>query len=324
MEILNHLLVLVLALIVLGFAAHYMVSAAIRIALHLKVSEAFIGLTIVAAGTSAPEIAVSVLAAIDGGGALSVGNVIGSNIFNLGFILGIVAIVRPQKIAKKMVYRDGLVLFASTILILYMLWNQAIGRIEAVILLAALVAYNLYLWIKKDVPEHGEEEINQADKVKDGRRKDFLIFFVSLFILIKAADYVVDAAVAIATVYGISQWAIGATIVAAGTSLPEVATSLIATLRGKFALSIGNVVGSDIFNALGIIGVSAVIAPLTLVAGSEMYGLPDNVISMILLVATIMLVLFFMRTRWTLSRTEGFVLLVISVVRMGFEVYLGK
>lgn len=322
--IFEHVLTLLAALVILGFAAHYMVSAAIRIALHLRVSEAFIGLTIVAAGTSAPEIAVSVLAALDGQGALSVGNVIGSNIFNLGFILGLVALVSPQKIEKKMVYRDGLVLFGSTLMVLLMIWDQAIGRFEGILLLAALVGYTLYLWVKKDVPAHEDEEIDMAQKTKDGRLKDFLVFAMSLAILIKAADVVVDAAVIIATAYGISEWAIGATIVAAGTSLPEVATSLIATLRGKFGLSIGNVVGSDIFNALGIIGVSSVIAPLSLQSSSSMYGLPDNIISMILLVATILIVLFFMRTRWTLGRAEGFLLLVISIARMGFEVYLGQ
>lgn len=322
--ILEHLLTLLAALVVLGFAAHYMVSAAIRIALHLRVSEAFIGLTIVAAGTSAPEIAVSVLAALDGQGALSVGNVIGSNIFNLGFILGLVALVRPQQIEKKMVYRDGVVLLGSTVMVLFMLWNQAIGRLEGMLLLAALVAYTSYLWVKKDIPSHEEEAVDQAQKTKDGRLKDFFIFLASLAILVKSADFVVEAAVGIATLYGISEWAIGATIVAAGTSLPEVATSLIATLRGKFGLSIGNVVGSDIFNALGIIGVSAVIAPLTLSSGGMMLGLPDNIVSMLLLVATILLVLFFMRTRWALSRTEGAVLLIISVARMGFEVYLGQ
>lgn len=315
---LTHILILIAGLVVLGFSAHFLVQAAIKIALRLKVSEAFIGLTIVAAGTSAPEIAVSVMAALDGQGALSVGNVIGSNIFNLGFILGLVAIIAPQKIQRKMVYRDGLVLMGSTLIILLMLANQFVSFFEGALLLFLLVCYNLFLWVKKDLPEPGEEIEGKSSWL------DFVTFAISLFFLVKAADYVVDSAVAIATVYGMSEWAIGATIVAAGTSLPEVATSVIATMRGKFALSVGNVVGSDIFNALGIIGVSAAIAPLSLEAGSTMFGMPDNIISMILLAATILLVLFFMRTGWILSRMEGVILLVISVARMGFEVYLGQ
>lgn len=314
---LEHVLVLIAGLVVLGISAHYLVYAAIKIAMRLKVSEAFIGLTIVAAGTSAPEIAVSVVAALNGQGALSVGNVIGSNIFNLGFILGLVAVIAPQKIQPKMVYRDGAVLFGSTILILFMLWNQFISFWEGAVLLFVLSSYNLFLWFKKDIPE--EEGVEEKS-----RWYDFLIFFVSLFFLVKSADYVVESAVFIAQSFGLSEWAIGATIVAAGTSLPEVATSVMATVKRKFALSVGNVVGSDIFNALGIIGVSAVISPLSVEAGSSMFGFPDNIVSMFLLSATILLILFFMRTGWVLSRFEGTVLLVISIARMGFEIYLGQ
>lgn len=315
---LQHSLVLIAGLIVLGFSAHYLVHAAIKIALKWRVSEAFIGLTIVAAGTSAPEIAVSVLAALDGQGALSVGNVIGSNIFNLGFILGLVAVIAPQKIQHKMVYRDGMVLLGSTLIILLMLSNQFISFYEGALLLFLLATYNLYLWFKKDIPE-SEEEVEGK-----GTWVDYVIFFVSLFFLVKSADYVVESAVAIATSFGLSEWAIGATIVAAGTSLPEIATSVIATLKRKFALSIGNVVGSDIFNTLGIIGVSAAISPLTLEPGNILFGMPDNIISMVLLTGTILLILLFMRTGWVLSRLEGGILLLIAVARMGFEIYLGQ
>lgn len=315
---LTHVLILLAGLVVLGFSAHYLVHAAIKIAMKWKVSEAFIGLTIVAAGTSAPEIAVSVVAALNGQGALSVGNVIGSNIFNLGFILGVVAIIAPQTIPKKLVYRDGMVLLGSTMIILLMLMNQFVSFYEGALLLFLLAGYNLFLWFKKDIPENEEEVEGKSSWL------DYVIFLVSLFFLIKSADYVVESAVYIASVFGLSEWAIGATIVAAGTSLPEVATSVIATLKRKFALSIGNVIGSDIFNTLGIIGVSAVITPLSLEAGGIMFGMPDNIISMILLSATIFLILIFMRTGWVLSRLEGAILLAIAVSRMGFEIYLGQ
>lgn len=314
-NILESIGVMVIALLFLGVAAHYLVQASIRIASILGVSEAFIGLTIVAAGTSAPEIAVSVVAALNGEGSLSVGNVIGSNIFNLGFILGLVAVISPQAINKKMVYRDGTVLMLSTILIFAMIWNQFIGLSEGILLLSCLVAYNLFLWLKRDVPELDEK--NQQEK---GKWTDFVLFAVSLFFLIKSADYVVESAVTIAKNYGISEWAIGATIVAAGTSLPEIATSVMATIKRKFDLSIGNVVGSDIFNVLGIIGVSAVVSPLSLNSKNIIWGYPDNIVSMGMLVFTIVLVLLFMRTGWKISRTEGIILLVISIGRMWFEV----
>jgi cation:H+ antiporter len=309
------IVILLVSLVALGFFAHFLVHASIRLAKLFKVSEAFIGLTIVSMGTGAPEIAVSVSAALNGQGALSVGNVIGSNIFNLGFILGIVAIIAPQKIMKKMVYRDGLVLLLSTVLVLLFMWNQFLSRTEGAVLLFCLVAYNLYLWMKKDIPD--EEEVEEEEKGKWW--KDVPVFFVSLLGLIYSAEHVVASAVDIARNFGISEWAIGATIVAAGTSLPEVATSIIATLRGKFGLSVGNVIGSDIFNVFGIIGVSAVIAPLALNSEKSVWGMPDNLFSVSILILTILLTLYFMRTKWRIGRVEGGILLFIAALRMIFE-----
>lgn len=314
----TNLLIMLAGLAVLGFSAHFLVHSSVKIARLLNVSEIWIGLTIVAIGTSAPEIAVSVSAALNGQGALSVGNVIGSNIFNLGFILGLVAVIAPQKIAPKMVYRDTVILSLSTILVLGMIWNQVVTRIEGLVLLALLVGYNVYLWVKKDVPD--------ADEIEEekGKWSDFIVLLISLVFLVISAEFVVEAAVEIATAYGISEWAIGATIVAAGTSLPEIATSVIATMKRKFGLSVGNVVGSDIFNTLGIIGVSGAIAPLQLESKNSIFGMPDNIFSMILLVATIFVIGIMMRTGWRISRVEGAILLTLSIARMGLEVYLGS
>jgi len=314
----TEIITMIIALAVLGVAAHFMVNAAIHIAKFFKMPEILIGLTIVSIGTSAPEIAVSVIAALEGNGSLSVGNVIGSNIFNLGFILGLIAVISPQKIHKKMVYRDGIVLLASTLIILAFVANQYVSFLEGAILLLLLVAYNVFLFIKKDAPELDEEEVKKA------KWYDFLIFIVSLVILIVASEYVVESAVSIAQTFGMSEWAIGVTIVAAGTSLPEIATSVAATFKRKFDLAVGNVVGSDIFNALGIIGVSAFVSPLSLNSKTDILGFPDNVFSLTLLSLTIVMLLVFMRTGWKLSRREGIILLVISVIRMGFEGYIGS
>lgn len=195
--------ILIIALVVLGFSAHYMVNAAIHIAKRLNIPTILIGLTVVAAGTSAPEISVSVIAALNGQGALSVGNVIGSNIFNLGFILGLIAVIRPQVIHKKMVYRDGLVLTLSTLVVLFCIWNQYVSLIEGIILLTLLVVYNVYLFVKKDAPELDESELRPA------KWYDFAIFVGGLILLIKASDYVVHSAVSIAQSAGMSEWAIG-------------------------------------------------------------------------------------------------------------------
>ncbi|NCB20608.1 MAG: calcium/sodium antiporter, partial [Clostridia bacterium] len=312
------ILILVASLVFLGFSANYLVNASIRIARKWHVSEMFIGLTIVALGTSAPEIAVSAFAALEGKGDLSIGNVIGSNIFNLGFILGLVAIISPQIISKKMVYRDGLVLLSATLMVLFFMWDLKIVLWEGIMLLAALVSYLSFLWIKKDV------EINQEDAAATGTWKDYLIFIVSLLVLVKSSEFTVSSATYIAEYFKISAWAIGATIVAAGTSLPELATSIIATLKKKFGLSIGNVIGSDIFNTFGVIGISSVIAPIALDAKTFIFGFADSIFSVILLVATIILLLVFMRSGWKISRREGIIIFLIALFRMAFEVYVGK
>lgn len=312
------ILILIASLIVLGFSANYLVNSSIKIARKWNVSEMFIGLTIVALGTSAPEIAVSAFAALKGQGDLSVGNVIGSNIFNLGFILGLVAIITPQVIPKKMVKRDGMILLLATGLILLFMWDLKIVAWEGLILLACLISYLSILWIKKDIPTDDET----SSEV--GTWKDYLIFIVSLIVLVKSSDFTVSSAVYIAEYFKISSWAIGATIVAAGTSLPEVATSVIATLKKKFGLSVGNVIGSDIFNTFGIIGISSVIASITLQSRTEIFGLADSIFSVIILILAIILLLWFMRTGWKISRREGVIIFVIAVIRMAFEIYSGK
>ncbi len=325
---LTNVLILIAGLVVLGIAAHYLINASVQLAKIFKLPEILIGLTIVSIGTSAPEIAVSVIAALDGQGALSVGNVIGSNIFNLGFILGVIALMHAQKIHRKMVYRDGVVLFISTLMALYVIWDQQVVRWEGIMLLTTLVAYNVYLFVKKDAPAVEEAEEIEAEAIAlHGKEKQWydaaIVVVVSLYFLVNSADHVVEAAVEIAQSFGMSEWAIGVTIVAAGTSLPEVAASVVATIKRKFDIAVGNVVGSDIFNTLGIIGVSSLVAPLAL-DSRTIFGLPDNVFSMIILVFTIGLILVMMRTGWKLSRKEGLLLLIIAVARMIMEGYLGS
>lgn len=315
---LTQILILIISLASLCFSASFLVNSSIKIARKWHVSEMFIGLTIVAMGTSAPEIAVSVFAAIKGQGDLSIGNVIGSNIFNLGFILGLVAIISPQLIPKKMVYRDGLVLLLATIMILVFMVDLKIVFYEGALLLTFLIFYLSTLWFKKDIPSDDDLDGDL------GTWKDYLIFIISLAVLVKSSDFTVSAAVYIAEYFKVSAWAIGATIIAAGTSLPEVATSIIATLKKKFGLSVGNVIGSDIFNSFGIIGISSIITPIVLQSKNQIMGIADSIFSVLLLVLTLLMVLFFMRTNWKISRKEGVIIFLIAVLRMAFEVYIGK
>jgi len=311
-------LILIISLAAVVFSANYLVSSSTKIARQWNVSEMFIGLTIVAIGTSAPEISISILAALKGQGDLSVANVIGSNVFNLGFILGLLAIIVPQLIPKKIVYRDSVFLLAVTIIVLVFMADMRIVIWEGLVLLGVLIGYLVFLAIKRDA---FTEASGKKEKVL---AKDYLIFLVSLAVLIKSSDFTVSSAVYIAEYFKISAWAIGATVVAAGTSLPELATSIIALMKKKFALSVGNVIGSSIFNTLGVIGFSSFIAPITLYSKGYILGVADLMFSAVLLVAMILLLIIFMRTGWKLSRREGVVLFFLAILWLVFEFYIGK
>lgn len=312
-------LILIVSLIILSYAANYLVNSGIKIARKWNVSELFIGLTLVAMGTSAPEIAVSANAALKGVGDLSVGNVIGSNIFNLGIILGLVGVLSPIIISKKILKRDSFVLLFATVLVFIFMLDLKIVFWESLTLLILLFVYLGYLWYKKDAPSEDEDGGGEV-----GTRLDYLIFFISLIVLIKSSDFVVSSAIAIAEYFKVSEWAIGATIVAAGTSLPEVAVSVAAALKKKFGLSVGNVIGSDIFNTFGVIGISGLISQIHLKSTPLVFSLPAPLFSVILLIATLILVMIFMQTRWRISRTEGAIILVLAILRMIFEVYVGS
>lgn len=311
-------LILIASLAALGFSANYLVNSSIKIARQWNVSEMFIGLTIVAMGTSAPEISISILAALRGQGDLSVGNVIGSNVFNLGFILGLLAIIVPQVIPKKIVYRDSVFLLIAVSMVLLFMLDTKIVMWEGLMLLGALISYITFLTIKRDAStkENGNDTKALA--------KDYLIFLISLVVLVKSSDFTVSAAVYMAEYFKISAWAIGATVVAVGTSLPELATSIIATMKKKFGLSVGNVIGSSIFNTFGVIGISSFIAPITLYSKGQILGIADSIFSVGLLVALILLLMLFMRTGWKLSRREGIILFVLAILRIAFEIYIGK
>lgn len=186
-------------------------------------------------------------------------------------------------------------------------------------MLMSLISYLTLLAVKKDVPTE-EDDTHGAKAVWT----DYIIFIISLIVLVKSSDFTVSSAVYIAEYFKISAWAIGATIVAAGTSLPELATSIIATAKKKFGLSIGNVVGSDIFNTFGIVGISSIVSPIALQARTEIFGLADSLFSILVLILTLILTLIFMRTGWRLGRREGAILFILALLRMFFEVYLGR
>ncbi len=262
------LLLLMVSMIILVTGAEFLVRGASRLANAFGVSPLLIGLTIVAFGTSAPELAVSIKAVFTGHADLVVGTNIGSSIFNILFVLGLCALVAPLIVIQQLVWIDVPVMIGSHILLYIMCFNGKIERWNAAILFTGLVVYILYALNKGQKESRAvKEEYERAFSAKKPKpttrtlltQLGLIIF--GLFCCVIGAGWLVDSAVVLAQDFGVSELVIGITIVAAGTSLPEAATSIVATYRGQRDIAIGNVVGSCIFNALGIIGATGLVAP---------------------------------------------------------------
>ena len=300
MIIIKDIVILLVSIIVIGKGAVWLVDAAARVAKHFGISELVIGLTVVAFGTSAPEFGVTILAAIRGMGDISVGNIVGSNIFNLGFILGGTAIIHSLKTNRTIVFRDGIFLLFGGILLSVFLWDLTLSKIEGIILFTLLVLYLLYLYFKK-------ETIETEEPTHAMYRWDPILLFVGIGLVIVGSHFLVESAVNIARFMGVSDWVIGATIIAAGTSAPEFATSLTAAMKSRYGMSVGNLIGSDIFNLFGVLGIAGIMRNLSV--GHDAH------INLIILSFMIAVVLIFMRTGWVVSRKEGIILVMIGLLR---------
>ena len=300
MIIIKDIVILLVSIIVIGKGAVWLVDAAARVAKHFGISELVIGLTVVAFGTSAPEFGVTILAAIRGMGDISVGNIVGSNIFNLGFILGGTAIIHSLKTSRTVVFRDGIFLLFGGILLSVFLWDLTLSKIEGIVLFTLLVLYLLYLYFKK-------ETIETEEPTHAMYRWDPILLFVGIGLVIVGSHFLVESAVSIARFMGVSDWVIGATIIAAGTSAPEFATSLTAAMKSRYGMSVGNLIGSDIFNLFGVLGIAGIMRNLSV-------GI-DAQINLVILSFMIAVVIIFMRTGWVVSRKEGIILVMIGLLR---------
>jgi len=300
MIIIKDIVILLVSIIVIGKGAVWLVDAAARVAKHFGISELVIGLTVVAFGTSAPEFGVTILAAIRGMGDISVGNIVGSNIFNLGFILGGTAIIHSLKTNRTIVFRDGIFLLFGGILLSVFLWDLTLSKIEGIILFTFLILYLLYLYFNK-------ETIETEEPTHAMYRWDPILLFVGIGLVIVGSHFLVESAVNIARFMGVSDWVIGATIIAAGTSAPEFATSLTAAMKSRYGMSVGNLIGSDIFNLFGVLGIAGIMRNLSV--GHDAH------INLIILSFMIAVVLIFMRTGWVVSRKEGIILVMIGLLR---------
>jgi len=306
----------------LWLGARLFVRSAVRLARRAGVSELVIGLTVVAVGTSAPEFAVTIDAALEGASDIALGNVVGSNVFNLGFVLGIVALFGAVPVTGDLLRRDGPVLVGTGVAVLLAVRDLHVARWEGALLAGALVVYLLYLFRAGEPLEQVDEtdprvtaDRERAEKRRVDRRRlarTVGVGVVGLALLVAGARLLVLSASDIARLAGLSEWTIGVTVVAAGTSTPELVTAVVAARQGRAGVSAGNLVGSDVFNMLGVLGVAAVIEPLAVTG--------DAVESMVWVVALILLVVGTLWTGRRLSRAEGVLLLAFAAVRWAIDV----
>jgi cation:H+ antiporter len=259
---------LVAGLVLLVVGAEFLVKGASRIAAILQIPPLIIGLTIVAYGTSAPEMAVSVMSSFADQADIAVGNVVGSNIFNVLFILGISALVVPLVVTRQLIRSDVPIMIGVSVLLLVFSLDGELSRVDSIIFFAGGIAYTISLIYQARKQKSDSEDDEFAREYGDLEARSPLVWIKNLVfivgglgLLVLGSGWLVDSAIAIARSLGFSELIIGLTIVAAGTSLPELATSVVASVRGERDIAVGNVLGSNIFNILAVLGVSGIVAP---------------------------------------------------------------
>ncbi|RHO64533.1 sodium:calcium antiporter [Parabacteroides sp. AF48-14] len=298
------LTLLILSLVALYIGAGWLVQGSSALALKAKISPLVIGLTIIAFGTSAPELVVSLNAALKGEGEIAIGNILGSNIFNIGIILGISATIYPLQAKKQLLRIDIPVMLIATILLTIFFWNGELGRMEGGFFLAGIILYTIFsLYYSR---KHGEEPNLELEEQPRHWAFDTLEIVGGLVVLIFASHLLVENAVSIAREVGLSEAVIGLTIIAAGTSMPELATTIVAASKGKTDIAIGNIVGSNLFNILAIAGSCSLVQPI--VAKNV------NYIDLLVMLAISLLLLPLVKSGQKITRTEGLVLVIVYVI----------
>lgn len=306
-----------LAALIVG--AELLVRGASKLALRFGISPLVVGLTVVSLGTSAPELAVSVQSAMSNQADIAVGNVVGSNILNVLFILGLSALITPLIIDRQLIRQEVPIMVGTCLLLAVLAWDGSLSRIDGSILACLLVVYTAFLIVQSRRQETSADPDAQAN-ADPGSGWDsklpvqIAMIVAGLILLVLGAGWLVQAAVTFAKLLGVSEMVIALTIVAVGTSLPEVATSITAAIRGERDIAVGNVVGSNIFNILGVLGISSAVAPdgLSIAPAMMAFDIP-----VMIAVAIACLPIFF--TGNLIARWEGALFLALYV---GYTVYL--
>jgi cation:H+ antiporter len=297
-------------LIMLFIGAEGLIRGSSNLALKIGITPLVVGLTVVAFGTSTPELVVSLKAALLGNSSISLGNVVGSNIANIALILGVAALIRPLDVHANVIKREIPIMIGISLVLLLILIDGEIGLMDGLIFVIGLIIYliiNVIMARKEKNPEV-DAEFKEGLKSKLGIPVSIVLMIAGLGLLILGANLFVQSAVAVAKIFNVSDAIIGLTIVAIGTSLPELITSIVASYKKEADIAIGNVVGSNIFNILGILGITAIIIPISSV------GISYIDLGVMLIFAIILFPLS--RTGFSISRLEG------SLLLAGYAAYI--
>ena len=310
---LAHVILLVISLVLLYFGAEWLVSGAARIAAHLGVRPLIVGLVIVGFGTSTPELVVGGLASLHGHSQTALGNVLGSNIANSGLILAVASLIRPIKSDLGLLRREGPFMVLLTIAVWALAWTGGYSRVVGFASLASLAIFVLFTlrWAGQQQPKVEAEfvEFEKAERITTNAPLLPQVEFVlcGLFLLIGGGELLVTVAVGIARHFDVSEHVIAVTVISIGTCVPELATSIVAALRGQGDITIGNVIGSNIFNLLGVLGLSVAIRPIEISAGVRDFD-------MLWMVGFAILTIGFLHRGRRLSRWDGGTLLAVYIV----------
>lgn len=298
----------------LFIGGNWLVQGSSRLAQSIGISPLIVGLTIVAVGTSAPELIVSVSAALSGSADIAVGNIVGSNIANIGLILGLSALIYPVSVHVTMLRREIPIMIAVTLIVVFMFQDLILSRLEGILLLGGFLLFTGFMIfysrqeqnITHNIPE--EEAVTESASLQ--RNRELLRLVVGIVLLVVGAQLTVNNATILARNVGVSELVIGVTLVAVGTSLPELVTSVTAAIRKESDIAIGNVVGSNIFNILGILGISAFIQPIQVASQSA------TVDSLVMIVFSLLVLPFVLDRK--LGRIEGGIFILAYI---GFILY---
>ncbi len=312
------LTLLAIGIMILIIGSNYFVDGAASIAKNMKIPIMVIGLTIVAFATSVPEILVSLVAALDGESGLAIGNAIGSNTANIGLVLGTMALIRPIQMTSKLYKKLITLLLLISIIMIIPFLDNAISVNEGRLILGGFIL--VMMWLVKFSLNLSNDDIDQDDLIENNyktftTKKALILLLLGLILLFIGADIIVNNAIEIAHKLKISEAIIGITLVAIGTSLPELSVSITSALKNQYGLAVGNIIGSNIFNLLAVIGVASAISPSKL---------PDNILSvhyMVMLSLTVLVFLITFRKNKVIKKFEGFSLLTIFCLYIIYVIF---